>query len=222
MSIRPHDDPAPQADIEPLLDHLVYATPDLAATLTDFHKRTGVEPTAGGRHLGLGTRNYLVVLGSSSYLEIIGPDVDKPPDPGREMPFGITDLTAGRLVTWAIHPADIEMTAAASAQAGADQGPIVSMQRARPDGILLSWRLTTPTPMPMGGVVPFLIDWGSSPHPAADDVPSAGLISLRGCNPDPDAAGQVMSALHVRLPLTAQAPKLAVVLETPHGLVELS
>lgn len=222
MSIRPYDHPVPTIDPEPLLDHLVYATPDLAATLVEFREHTGIEPVAGGRHLGLGTRNYLVGLGSSSYLEIVGPDVDNPPDPGRVMPFGIATLDAERLVTWAIHPADIEASAAASTRTGADQGPIVAMQRARPDGVLLSWRLTTPLPMPLGGVVPFLIDWGSSPHPAADDLPSAGLASLRGSHPDPDAVGRVMTALGAHLPVTARAPQLTAVLKTPHDMVELS
>jgi hypothetical protein len=47
------------------LDHLVLATPDLAATVAHFTERTGVEPAPGGAHVGLGTRNHLVSLGGS-------------------------------------------------------------------------------------------------------------------------------------------------------------
>jgi hypothetical protein len=60
------------------LDHLVLATPDLAATVADFTERTGIAPVAGGAHVGLGTRNYLVSLGGSRYLEIIGPTRSSP------------------------------------------------------------------------------------------------------------------------------------------------
>ncbi|MFD8740899.1 VOC family protein, partial [Streptomyces sp. NPDC059618] len=43
-------------------DHIVLATPDLAATVAEFTRRTGVVPAPGGVHVGLGTRNHLVGL----------------------------------------------------------------------------------------------------------------------------------------------------------------
>jgi hypothetical protein len=41
-----------------VIDHLVYGTPDLAATVEELNRRLGLELSAGGQHLGLGTRNY--------------------------------------------------------------------------------------------------------------------------------------------------------------------
>ncbi|MFG2003515.1 hypothetical protein ACGFNU_30580 [Spirillospora sp. NPDC048911] len=46
--------------------------------------------------------------------------------------------------------------------AGEDPGPAADMSRLRPDGEPLSRRLTAPRT----GVLPFLIDWGGTDHPA--------------------------------------------------------
>ena len=86
------------------LDHLVYATPDLNASVEELANRLGTDPMPGGAHPGWGTRNALIGLGIGVYLEIIGPD-PKQPEPERSRPFLIDDLTEARLVTWAYrHP----------------------------------------------------------------------------------------------------------------------
>jgi len=221
MTIRPvSSDPNP-APVEPRLDHLVYATPDLAGTVAEFRAATGLDPEPGGRHVGRGTRNLLVGLGPSSYLEIIGPDVDLPPEPGQQMPFGIADLDRPRLITWAVHPVNIESAVAASAAAGADLGAIAAMGRDRPDGVRLSWRLATTYPLPFGGVTPFLIDWGTSPHPASADLPAGRLLSLRGTHPDPAGVTSVLDAIQVHLPVVLGPAALVAEIDTPSGTVEL-
>ena len=136
MSIRAaQPDTGSFGPVESSLDHLVYAVPDLAAATQAFAAATGVTPAEGGRHLRHGTRNVLVGFGATSYLEIIGPDSDNPADPGVAMPFGLHTLGRPRLVTWAVHPADLEVAAAASAAAGADLGKIWPLSRRTP-----AWR----------------------------------------------------------------------------------
>ena len=82
------------------IDHLVYATPDLAAGVERVEKLLGVRAVPGGQHPGAGTRNALIGLGDQVYLEIIGPDPDQPKPP-RARRFGIDELKSPRLVTWA-------------------------------------------------------------------------------------------------------------------------
>jgi hypothetical protein len=60
----------------------------------------------------MGTANFLVGLGASAYLEIIGPDPDQPQPVGGRW-LGIDRLTAPRIVTWAIRTADIDGSVAA-------------------------------------------------------------------------------------------------------------
>ncbi|WP_194892162.1 VOC family protein [Catenulispora pinisilvae] len=170
-------------------DHLVYAAPDLQAALEDIARRTGVHPTAGGPHPGLGTRNYLLGLGGDRYLEIIGPDPAQPTPP-EPRPFGIDDLSAPKLVAWAIATTDLDAAVTRSRAAGHDPGPPRAMTRLRPDGELLRWRLTPPR----AGVVPFLIDWGATPHPARR-LPVVQLVGFEVVHPAPDAVRECFTAL---------------------------
>lgn len=177
------------------LDHLVLAGPDLAALTADVAERLGVRPVVGGRHVGLGTRNELLglgdeALGAGGYLELIGPDPEQP-EPDVPRPFGLDRLDAPRLVTWAVRCTDLAAAAAAARAVGHDPGEAAGMQRARPDGVLLSWRLTPSTP---DGVLPFLIDWGSTPHPAADLPDGIRLESLELTHPEPDRVRAVLTA----------------------------
>ncbi|MYT74603.1 MULTISPECIES: VOC family protein [unclassified Streptomyces] len=200
----------------PLLDHLVLATPDLAATVADFTRRSGVTPAPGGAHVGLGTRNHLVGLGGSAYLEIVGPDPEQP-EPARPRPFGIDRLTAPAVVTWAIRPPVLDATVAEARAAGTEVGPVRAMSRRRPDGTLLEWRLTLDE---RAGVVPFLIDWGTTAHPSAG-LPSVSLRSVAASAPDPAELSRRLVTLGTALDVAEGPAGLTVRLDTPAGTIDL-
>jgi hypothetical protein len=208
--------------VSPLpLDHLVYAAPDLDAAVAELEKRLGVRAAPGGSHPGLGTRNALLALSADSYLEVIAPDPAQP-EPARPRPFGIDALAKGRLVTWAARAAELEVRVEAARAAGYDPGFVVPVSRAAPDGRKLAWRLTV-RPTPGGdGLVPFLIDWGSTPHPAGSAPPGCALLALRGEHPDPERVARDLSALGASLPVTrAAAVSLVALVDAPAGRVEL-
>jgi hypothetical protein len=202
------------------LDHIVFAVPDLAAGVDEVASRVGVRPSPGGSHPGLGTRNFLLSLGDSSYLEIIGPDPEQGA-PQRARPFGLDQLTRGRLVTWAIHVGDLEARVAAARKAGFDPGPIMPLSRQSPTG-LLQWRLTLRAEPASDGMVPFLIDWGGAPNPATTSARGSRILGLRAEHPEPDSVRRALTALGAALDVSrGPLPALIATLSTPQGSIEL-
>ena len=80
-----------------------------------IEKQLGVKAAAGGQHPGLGTRNALVALGPTSYLEIIGPDPEQPKPSGPRR-FGIDDLKAPRIVRWVVKSSELPAVAEKAAR----------------------------------------------------------------------------------------------------------
>jgi hypothetical protein len=194
---------------------------DLAAAVEEFAARTGVRPTPGGRHPGRGTHNALAALGTDRYLEIIAPDPAQPAPPGPR-PFGLDRLMAPRLVTWAVKAPDLDARVGRARAAGYDPGPVQAMGRDRPDGVRLDWRLVRAAEPPGDGLVPFLIDWGATPHPAATAASGCTLVSLRGEHPAPETILPLLAAIGVALPISrGSAPALIATLDTPRGGLEL-
>ncbi len=194
-----------------LIDHVVWATPDLDAAAARVTTEWGLTLVAGGSHPGFGTRNLLAGLGHGSYLEVIGPDSAQPPPP-RPRPFGIDDLTTDRLLTWCARPARALPLVVADLRAlGYDPGEISAMSRRRPDGTLLAWELTQAQVVaPWSGCAPFLIDWQSSRHPSLDLPETRALTELVLTHPDPDGLRRLLGAIGSddRIRLVAGAPGL--------------
>ena len=114
-----------------MIDHLVYATANLADSVDELNSRFGVALTPGGRHVRFGTRNFLADLGDSRYLEVIGPDPEQP-TPDGPRPFSIDNLTGPRLVTWAARVKNLDEAVRRAQTAGCDPGPIIAMSRDSP------------------------------------------------------------------------------------------
>ncbi|MCD0443242.1 VOC family protein [Glycomyces sp. A-F 0318] len=202
------------------LDHLVLATPDLAATVTEIERLTGTRPVPGGIHPGRGTGNFLLGLGDGGYLEIIGPDPEQKAPKGPR-PFGVDDLTEARMVTWALRVDDLDAAVAGAREAGYDPGEPWEMSRRTPEGDHIEWRLTLDRERGHSGPVPFLIDWGRTPHPSAG-LPLVPLVGLEAVHPEPDLVEGPIAALDVKLPVKAgNRISLAATLFGETGLVVL-
>jgi len=194
----------------PLLDHLVLATADLFRTVRRFADATGIDPVEGGRHARWGTRNFLVGLGGTAYLELLGPD----PEAERAPVFDFEGPE--RLITWAIHPADVDGVLVTAREAGVDLGQIGALSRETPDGELLSWRVSTPPDYLYDGLVPFLIDWGSTPHPTTN-LPTVELVSLHATHPQVDEVREALAVLSTSLDLSTGPAALTATFRGPRG-----
>ena len=205
------------------IDHLAYATNDLEATVAELTERLGVAPAAGGSHDGMGSRNYLLSLGPACYLEIIGPDPDQP-EPAQPRPFGIDDLDGPRLTGFAVTATGIESVVAGARERGYNPGDPFAMSRTTPNGDRLAWTLTLagsgdPT---FDGLVPFLIDWGDTPHPATVTPSGCTLRALHGYHPEVEKVRTALEALGVEISVARDDDAhLLAVIDTPNGPVEL-
>ena len=209
-------------DVLAKVDHLVYATPDLALGINTLERLLGVRATAGGQHPGLGTRNALIALGPSTYLEIIGPDPDQP-KPATPRRFGIDELRAPRLLTWVANGKDLDAFVIRARRDGVMLGDVISGSRKRPDGVVLSWRYTDPSVVLADRLIPYVIDWGTSPHPAATAAPGVKLVALRAEHPDASRVQKMLTQLGLDLAVRPGAkPALIAALDSPKGRVELS
>lgn len=208
-----------------IVDHLVYATDDLARTVASLTEQLGVAPTPGGQHLGRGTRNELVALGRGAYLEIIGPDPDQRHHQG-PMPFAIEQLEGERLVTWCARPTvPLDHVVRVIEAADGDPGEIADMWRARPDGEILRWRLTLTRLDHHLGPMPFLIDWLDSDHPTASLHQPVELSRLVLHSDDHRHLARLLAIMggdeDTRVELEEGDPAIAAHLHTPSGEVVL-
>jgi hypothetical protein len=203
------------------VDHLVYAVPDLPDAVAALAARFGVRASAGGRHAGRGTHNALLALGARSYLEIVAPDPSQPAPAGPRW-LGVDGPALPRLTAWAAATPAVAERAAAAAAAGVALGAVAAGARERPDGVRLAWTFTDPSAVVAGGVVPFLIDWGDGPHPAASAAPGLSLVGLRAEHPDAVAARGALRALGIELDVRpGAAPGLVATIRSPRGTFEL-
>lgn len=97
------------------------------------------------------------------------------------------------------------------------------MSRQTDAGAVLQWRLTPPQIELTDGLVPFLIDWGNTPHPTSRDLPQTRLTSWTAIHPTPEILQRPLAALGCQLDIAAgDRPALTAVIEGVRGLVTLS
>lgn len=203
------------------IDHLVYTAPSLEQGIKEVEALLGIKPVVGGRHPNFGTRNALLSLGDSIYLEILAPDPNSPaPERGRLLQASYTERP--RLTTWVLRTEQIEKVYTKAIQNGLTLGAVESGKREKPDGTTLAWKLTDPYAFPYSGALPFLISWGETPHPAKA-VPKVGeLVGLEIEHPDPDKINESLRILNVNIKVTIGIKtKIRAKIKTVSGIVIL-
>lgn len=225
------------------LDHLVWAVPELEAAVEQVEATWRCSVYPGGRHPNWGSHNALVPLRGGSYLEIIAPHPE-PPLSGTRV-FGIEALAeggaeallpegaAGVLQTWALRsqtrtgpgeePALAALVQAALGQ-GLELGDILHGSRETPDGVTLEWSLTDPFADRLGGLAPFLIHWGETPHPSQLGPPEVTVTGLELVHPRGIDLERVLMALECYEMVSVSAGEeieFRATLRTPGGEVEL-
>jgi hypothetical protein len=211
--------------MQPQIDHLVIAARNLEEGSEYVFETLGIRPAEGGEHTVQGTHNKVLRLGESCYLEVIAvnPGAPKPLQP-RWFELDNEAMRERlrrkpRLITWAVRTDRIEELAGRSV---VPLGTVTHMSRGN-----LKWRLTLTAGghLPCEGILPFLIQWDESVHPATRMV-NAGcsIIGLRGFHPQADKVLEALRTLGVDKLLSldtipsGEAPRLEALIQTPDGL----
>lgn len=204
------------------IDHIILAGPDLTELEEYAEASLGIRPQPGGAHPGVGTRNSLLGLGGHRYLELVAPDPEQP-EPARPRPFRVDEVTKPTLTGWALRAGELTERVARAREKDVDPGDPRPMSRMRPDGMELSWQLTS-LDTDLDGMVPFLIDWGPSPHPS-EGLPAVKLVTVRVRHPEAERLSHVLEALEApRGPIqlrAAEPVRLSLVIATEDGSVTL-
>ena len=227
-----------------VLDPVVMAADSLESGEQWLASRLGVTLQAGGQHTGWGTHNKLLQIGGGVYLELIAGDPTQPTPKvlgnhgkmvKRARPFGLDQPATRRALADRPRLLHYVMRTRQLAQAAGavdyDCGAVQAMRRGE-----LQWQITIGEGgMPclsgdrhshrrinrgraLVSVLPTLIDWGSTPHPATRlehrgisfqslniAAPAAQLIRLAGITRDPrlvlQQATQTALAMELQTPL---------------------
>lgn len=154
-------------------DHAVIAVRDLEASIGLYGTHLGLHAAFGGRHTGRGTHNALVRFGLD-YLELLAIyDRAEALAAGyrRASLVAYLDRFAGGMVGYCLACDDLDALAARFAATGLEVTGPFDMERMRPDGTLLRWRLLVPGTTSWRRPWPFFIHW---------EMPDAARLQAEG------------------------------------------
>ena len=90
------------------------------------------------------------------------------------------------------------------------------------DGSFLEWNISDLSVTLGNGLIPSLIDWKKTPHPAPYLPQGCTLKSLKGIHPDAQNIQAKLKKLALEFKLEkGKTPMLLAEIETPNGLVQL-
>ncbi len=202
------------------IDHLMWVVPDLEAR----HRRArSAAPACAQRSAGATHRWARRTRSSASALACTWRCSAPTRALAEPTGFGATLAAepAPRLASWAVRTNDIESVCATLTDAGWPVSP-TPMTRTRTDGSTLTWSLAVLPGRPLGDHWPFVIDWGSSPHPSDSAPGPCTLERLVVTDSDPWELQRLLAVVEVDGIVVEQgAGSVRATLGSPLGPVEL-
>ena len=189
----------------------MYAVPDLENSMAEIASITGIVPSDGGVHPGNGTRNALLGLSNSSYLEIIGPDKKQ----NLENTLGellVRKNTSG-IRAWAVAVSDLASVADVAQELGFRVRDRKEMSRKTPEGSLLEWELL----FLEDALLPFFIDWKGSEHPARKAPSGCGLVELSISAEEPKVYQELLNKFQLEVIVSEGGPAISAIIRSPKG-----
>lgn len=181
----------------------------------------GIRPVFAGQHLGLGTHNALLSLGNRTYFEVIAPDPKQDIDKNK-LWINVSEGSTPRLSRWVAQTDQLSIIAEMAKEHQIPLGDIRPGSRTQTDGSPISWQATFPDVENFGGLMPFFINWGASPHPS-ESLPLAGsLKKIFAVHPKPDLIERYWRTLGIPYEIGyGSNPQLHAWIDTKKGRVKL-
>jgi len=200
------------------LDHILLGVPDVPSAVDDFERVTGVRPVTGGDHPNFGTSNALVSFSDGTFFEIIGPG---PTVEGNNLGGQMAMLGERRLIAFAMACSNLEAVAERVRSGGFEAHGPFGGSRTRPDGDEIDWQMLLIGGHNFGDFVPFLIDWGDTPHPATTSPTGLSVERFEIRHPEAGVLRQIYRDLLGADLVVVQADHamLDLVMDTPKGRV---
>ena len=200
----------------------VYCVPDLEIALDRFKNDYGIEAIIGGRHLDQGTKNAIVSLGQSVYLELLA--IDKSSSKNIEHHWmGIDYLTSPKITRWAIVSDQINEDLKTIAAYKTDLAKSHQGSRVMTNGGLLSWQMSLPSYRPEVELMPFLLNWSESDHHPTEQLrQQAKIIAFDLYHPAPNDLQTYFEQLDLDIKIQAgTSSMISLTLEGPKGRLTL-
>lgn len=184
------------------LDHLVWASPSLDDAVAAFADMSGVQATAGGRHMGIGSRNALADLGDRVYLAIDGPDREQ----------SLTDnygaqlaaLARPTLSRFAVQTGDLAAAQAVLARHGI-ASEVRPGGRTGTNGETYAWQTLAVADRSLGAGMPIIKTWLTPQHPSSEAPSGCQLVALTVAHDTPDTVRRLYEDLGLDLSVTTAA-----------------
>ncbi|MCR9290191.1 MAG: VOC family protein [Bacteroidetes bacterium] len=205
-----------------IVDHLVYAVPDLQTAMDDLEKLLGIRPNFGGYHTAKGTKNAVLNLGNGCYLEILAVDEEnKEISSPRWM--GVDLIDKPRMTRWCLKSNDLEKDSQTLKKYNPEMGEISGGQRKMSDGNLLAWSMIMPLAAPEVDLIPFMVDWRKSAiHPTEWMEDVCRLVALDFSHPHPEIINPILSEFSPNLIISkGKTARITAHINSPNGVVEL-
>ena len=204
------------------IDHIVYAVSNLEEAMQQFEQLTGIAPIFGGYHTTQGTKNALVNLGNSCYLELLAVDKDNTAiTPPRWM--GIDLITTSQVTRWSLKTTNSNKDSKIVKEYDASMGKIQGGQRKMTNGELLVWDMVMPLATPAIELIPFMTDWQqSTTHPTLQLPQQGALVDLQLIHPMPSRLQPILDKLEVKLTVVrGRESAIRVAIQCPAGRITI-
>ena len=164
------------------LDHVLIAAGNLDEAMTLYRERLGLDARFGGRHTGRGTHNAIVRFGLD-YLELLSVVDEEELRHAPAKRVRLLDFLSahqGGLLAYCLATDNIDALAQQFQEKGLDAIGPFDMERTRPDGMVLKWRLLIPGGSAYRQPWPFFIEWAlPDAERLTHEVPGTHALPIR-------------------------------------------